>query len=81
LSFNHIGKKEKLQTKNTTVLDFTPNYVGIITGVLYSFVFIKSKHAVLLEARTHLTVLLGNWNSAVQLTACPPQAKSHEKSS
>ncbi|KAB0406445.1 hypothetical protein E2I00_002081, partial [Balaenoptera physalus] len=37
--------------------------------------------AVPLEARTHLTALLRIWDSAVQPTTCPPQAKSHEEPS
>ena len=37
--------------------------------------------AVLLEARTHLTAPLRIWDSAVQPTTCPPQAKSHEEPS
>ncbi|XP_036725957.1 formylglycine-generating enzyme isoform X2 [Balaenoptera musculus] len=37
--------------------------------------------AVPLEARTHLTAPLRIWDSAVQPTTCPPQAKSHEEPS
>lgn len=37
--------------------------------------------AVLLEARTHPTALLRIWDSVVQLTTCPPQAKSQKEPS